>query len=167
MRSFTPSPILAIALLLSFAGCASSFDPEFNRAAGAALDPSQPIVGAWSGEWSTEDGSTGGPARLVVTRRGTATDTLDLELFGFPTSPAGERFTAEATVDPRGGPVNDFTAKVPAILVQGDLCAAALGLQAHVDGNAMRVGYWLNDALQQIDAGHIELRRAGTPATRP
>ena len=160
---------LALGLLLA-AGCVpQSFDPTFDRAAHAPPNAAQPIVGAWQGEWVSEDDAAAGPARLVVAADAAGSDTLTLELVGFPTSDVGQRFNAEAAIDPRAGPVRDFTAKVPVIVVEGGLCAAALGLQAHVDGDVMRIDYWVNDAVQQVDAGRIDLRRAGRPAaaTRP
>ncbi len=159
---------VALGLLLMVGGCLPpSFDPAFQRAAQAPLDAAQPIVGAWQGEWTSHDGAAAGPARLVVATTGSGTDTLDLELLGFPLSEVGQRYTAEAAIDRGGGPVRDFTAKMAAVVIDGDLCAAALGLQAHVDGDAMRIDYWVNDAIQQVDSGHVDLRRAGRPATRP
>ena len=153
---------------LMLAGCISpSFDPAFNSAAAAPLDSAQPILGAWQGEWTSNDGSAAGPARLVVAAKRSGTDTMQLELIGFPTAGVGQLYTADAAIDPRAGTVHDFTAKVPAIVVNGDLCAAALGLQAHADGDAMRIDYWLNDAMQQVDAGHMGLHRAGHATTRP
>jgi hypothetical protein len=168
-------PLAILACLLA-GGCATSvFDQSFDQLARDPVDAGQPIVGAWQGEWTNVGRTAGGPARLVVDRRagagnGPVTDTFTLELGNFFGYGQGRRFTAEATVDPRGGPVRDFTAKVP-VVIFNDLCAAALGLQAHADGNAMTVQYWVSDALQQVDAGRVDLRRAEAqteegPATR-
>lgn len=161
----TAARCLMSAALLAGGCVASSFDPTFDRAARAPAEADQPIVGAWQGRWAAEDGSAGGPARVVVTAGGagdapgTRDDRFAMELVGFTQADAGQRFTAEAVVDPRGGPVRDFAAKMPAVVLDGDLCAAALGLQAHADGDHLHVDYWLNDALQQIGAGHVDLQR--------
>ena len=171
-RSF-PSrrfPLACLAVLLG--GCVpSSFTPAFDRAARLPADPRQPIVGAWQGEWVSADGGAAGPARLVVTAApagtggagssGAAADSFTMELVGFPQADVDERFAAQAVVDPADGPVRDFAAKVPAVVSPDTgICVLALGLQAHADGDAMHVSYWVNDALKQVDAGQIDLRRA-------
>ncbi len=154
------------ALLLA-AGCATAGDPSFDRASRTPADPRQPIVGAWQGDWANEDGTAGGPARVVVAaavEHGVPTDRFAMQLDGFPLAAAGEGFAAEAVVDPRAGPVHDFAAKVPSYVTDG-LCAVAVGLQAHADGDRMTIQYWANDALQQVDAGTITLRRVSPSAT--
>ncbi len=151
---------LALVLLLA-GGCVPSLDPAFDRAARGPVDPARPIVGAWQGRWAAEDNSAAGPARVVVAAgAATESDRFEMELTGFPWADPGRVFTAEAVIDPRDAPVRDCDATVPAVVVDGGLCAAALGLQAHVDGDRLRVDYWVNDALGQVDAGHVELRRA-------
>ena len=41
-----------------------------------------------------------------------------------------------------------------------------IGLQGRADADRLRIDYWVNDALQQVDAGHIDLTRATAASVR-
>ena len=110
MRPLPRRCALAAALLLGGCASGSSLDSAFDQAARAPADPQQPIVGAWAGRWTNDDGSAGGPARVVVTAGGTGdapgtrADRLTMDLTGFTDPGVAQRFTARGGRRPPHGP---------------------------------------------------------------
>jgi hypothetical protein len=160
---------IPILCLIALTGClGAKFQSDFSALAVQTTQPSDPLVGAWQGSWSSAAEGSSHVARAVVSSNSDGTYVVKLELSDFEATPGFSNFPndkywmelRDISLTSVSGATHQFQTKTR--LLESDRCdliAEAINLQGAINGASLQIQFSTNDALNELDHGQIELYR--------
>ena len=142
-------------------GCAR-FEAEYAQASHQPILPSEPLAGAWHGEWQSDADGAPRPVRAVLRATSPAQYEISLELSGFGNIVASWIDGTDLVLNKSHDGNYEFRIKMPLVAhnVRGaTVWAEAVEITGTTDGKTLSIRYRINDAMHDIDQGHAQLQR--------
>jgi hypothetical protein len=149
---------------------AASFQRDYLAIQAQPYQPGHPFAGAWEGSWHSAQHGDMRSARAIISLNNNGKYTVRLEMshFGPADDVPSNKFWIDlpnVSTQTNLGEANEFNAKTwLRNAYRSNLIAEAMALKGTIHGDSLEIDFSTNDALKQIDHGHIELRRSNSPA---
>lgn len=165
----SPLQILLLLCVLPLAGCvAADFDRDFSSMQRRPPQVSHPFVGAWRGSWQSARQPGNHVARAIVYLNSNGHYDVRLEMSDFVPGSGSSTFPFDKYwidlndiwLTANLGTSDHFQTKTQLKRAyRSTLVMEAMTVQGNIQGDSLRIRFSINDALNELDCGQIEMQR--------